>query len=128
LGLNADGTLEVPTSYEQTGWWSGGTLPGDRGPSVIVGHVDSANGPAVFARLSSLRAGDRFSVIRANGTTVRFEVTGTGEYPKAAFPTELVYGPVPFAGLRLITCSGAFDRSTGHYVDNYVVFARSVAA
>jgi hypothetical protein len=123
LGLNRDGTLEVPRRPADTGWWRGGARPGARGPAVIAGHVDSKTGPAVFYRLGTLRRGDRVTVVRRDGTSVRFVVRRLLHAPKDRFPTRLVYGPTKAPTLRLITCSGAFDRASGHYVDNTIVFA-----
>ena len=123
LGVRADGTLAPPADGATAGWFAGGVQPGQPGPAVIAGHVDSRRGPAVFFRLGDLAAGDEIDVARADGTSVRFRVTGTAEYGKDAFPTEAVYGPVAGAELRLITCSGTFDEGTGHYLSNLVVFA-----
>jgi sortase (surface protein transpeptidase) len=123
LGLASDGSLEVPLDYGLAGWWTGGPFPGEPGPAVIVGHVDSKAGPAVFYWLRALRPGDRIIVWRAGEARSRFVVDSMEWYAKAAFPTRRVYGPVPGPALRLITCGGAFDHSTGHYVDNLVVFA-----
>lgn len=128
LGLTRDGRLEVPTNFAQAGWWSGGPKPGDVGPAVIVGHVDSVAGPAVFYRLRQLGIGDRVTVFRIGESPVTFQVIDTAEYPKTAFPTDLVYGDIPYPGLRLITCGGAFNHATGHYVDNVIVFLRIVRA
>jgi hypothetical protein len=125
LGLNPDKTLEVPKDFGDTGWWSGGPRPGEPGPAVIAGHVDSYTGPAVFYRLSELRPQDTVIVVRRDGTRGRFSVVGSARYPKSDFPTQRVYGATSGPTLRLITCGGAFDRSTGHYVDNTVVFARA---
>jgi hypothetical protein len=125
LGLNADRTLQVPRDFGDTGWWSGGARPGDPGPTIIVGHVDSYTGPAVFFRVRDLRPGDAIVVLRRDGSRARFTVQGSEEYPKARFPTARVYGPTRGATLRLITCSGAFDRASGHYLDNTVVYAVS---
>jgi sortase (surface protein transpeptidase) len=94
------------------------------GPAVIAGHVDSRTGPAVFYRLRDLRPGDQIRVVRADGSHVRFVVEGAGSHPKDGFPTGAVFGPVPGAALRLITCAGDFDRARGSYRDNLVVFAR----
>jgi hypothetical protein len=124
LGLNADGTLQVPVDFDETGWWTGGARPGEPGPAVIAGHVDSYTGPAAFFRLGDLRAGDAIAVVRRDGSRVRFTVQRSAAYPKSRFPTDQVYGGTRGATLRLITCSGAFDRSSGHYLDNTVVFAR----
>jgi LPXTG-site transpeptidase (sortase) family protein len=123
LHLNRNGTLQVPKSFSQTGWFVEGPEPGEYGPAVIVGHVDSKSGPAVFWRLRALRRGDQIKVVLKNRSTVRFVVQSTRRVPKKHFPTKLVYGSTKGPTLRLITCDGRFDRSTGHYVDNYVVFA-----
>jgi Sortase domain len=124
LGLNRDGSLEVPTRFDETGWWAGGARPGELGPAVIAGHVDSRTGPAVFFRLGRLRPRDAIVVVRRDGSRVPFLVQRTARYRKAAFPTAAVYGPTRTPALRLITCSGAFDSASGHYVDNTVVYAR----
>jgi hypothetical protein len=127
LGLNADGTMEVPRDYDLAGWFTGGAMPGQDGPAVISGHVDSKSGPAVFFRLRDLRRGDTIRVQRAHGDWLAFEVTGTARYAKAAFPTDAVFGPVTGPVLRVITCGGDFDRSSGHYLDNVVVTATPTA-
>ena len=124
LGLNRDGTLEVPTDFADAGWWSGGTAPGRPGPAVIVGHIDSYRGPAVFYRLGDLRPGAAVLVSLGNGSVVRYIVQGSMEVPKSSFPTQRVYRAVPYPALRLVTCGGAFNHATGHYVDNVIVFAR----
>jgi Sortase domain len=124
LGLNPDRTLEVPTDSGDAGWWTGGSRPGESGPAVIVGHVDSHTGPAVFDRLSELRKGDKVVVVRRDGSRARFTVQGSERFPKDEFPTARVYGRTDGPTLRLITCGGAFDSSTGHYVDNTIVYAR----
>lgn len=123
LHLNRNGTLQVPKTVSQTGWFVGGPEPGENGPAVIVGHVDSKSGPGVFWRLRALRRGDQIKVALKNKSTVRFVVQSMRKVPKKHFPTKLVYGQTKGPSLRLITCDGRFDRSTGHYVDNYVVFA-----
>jgi sortase family protein len=124
LGLNHDGTLEVPANYALAGWYELGPKPGQRGAAVIVGHVDSKEGPAVFYRLGELEPGSKVSVEWADGSGVRFRVYAVREYAKTAFPTTLVYGSTSTPELRLVTCGGPFDASTGHYLDNVVVFAR----
>jgi hypothetical protein len=122
LGLRADGALDPPVDYARPGWYAAGTAPGDVGPAVIAGHVDSTRGPAVFFRLADLSVGDRVEVVR-DGRWVRFRVTGVERYAKARFPTQRVYGPTPDAQLRLITCGGAFNTQRRSYVDNIVVYA-----
>jgi Sortase domain len=124
LGLDASGALEVPSDFGTAGWWSGGARPGEPGPAVIAAHVDSRTGPALFFRLGELRRGDLATIVRADGSRARFAVERSARYPKARFPTALVYGRTRRPALRLITCSGAFDRASGHYRDNTVVFAR----
>jgi Sortase domain len=124
LGLNADGTLQVPASTTVTGWYSGSPRPGAVGSAIIVGHVDSRAGPAVFFWLRTMRPGERVYVRRADGTLAVFTVTSVQMYAKDRFPTAAVYGPVPDAELRLITCGGVFDASLGSYLSNVVVYAR----
>jgi hypothetical protein len=126
LGLDASGALVPPADFAEAGWFAAGTAPGDVGPAVLAGHVDSRTGPAVFYRLREIGVGDEVLVDRADGTTVRFAVTALGRYPKAAFPTAEVYGPTPDAQLRLITCGGDFDRDARSYRDNVVVYAHLV--
>jgi hypothetical protein len=125
LVIGGDGTLVPPVDYHRPGWYADGTPPGQTGPAVIAGHVDSATGPAVFAQLHELAAGDMVEVERATGW-LRFVVTRLGWYPKSRFPTAEVYGPTPDAQLRLITCGGGFDHSRRSYTDNLVVYAVAV--
>jgi hypothetical protein len=124
LGLNPDGTLEVPADYSVAGWYALGPRPGQTGAAVIAGHVDSRAGPAVFYRLGELHPGSLVRVVWADGRDVRFTVYAIREFAKTAFPTELVYGRTRAPELRLLTCGGEFDSATGHYLDNVVVFAR----
>ena len=126
LGLNRDGSLEVPKDYDEVGVWKRGPEPGERGPAVIAGHVDSKSAPAVFHRLRKLRRGDRVRWEGENGVTERFVVSRTEEHPKAEFPTEKVYKQTRRAELRLITCSGPADASGRRSVNNLIVFARRV--
>ncbi|HEY6313130.1 MAG TPA: class F sortase [Streptosporangiaceae bacterium] len=124
LGLNQNGTLQVPDSTTVAGWFTGSPRPGAIGSAVIAGHVDSRTGPAIFFWLRTIRPGERIYVGRADGTMAVFTVTSVRMYPKDEFPTAAVYGPVPDAELRLITCGGIFDESRGSYLSNVVVFAR----
>jgi hypothetical protein len=123
LTVRDDGTLSTPTDFGKAGWFAEGPAPGERGPAVIVGHVDSRDGRAVFYRLAELGPGDLVELTRTDGAVARFAVTETFETPKDAFPTEAVYGPTAGPTLRLITCAGAFDRDTRHYLSNLVVSA-----
>jgi hypothetical protein len=126
LGLNQDGSVQVPSVTTAAGlaaWFQGSVTPGQIGSSVIEGHVDSYQGPAVFFRLGELRPGDSIDIRLANGVTAIFRVTGVREYAKDEFPAATIYGPTPNAALRLITCGGAFDAATGHYLGSTVVFA-----
>jgi len=123
LGLAGDGSLEVPQNFAAVGWYSEGPSPGQLGPAILAGHVDSHNGPAVFYRLGALRPGAQVSVGRKDGSTARFTVDRIQRFSKDRFPIAQVYGNVHRAELRLITCGGSFDQKTGHYVDNVVAFA-----
>ena len=127
LGLTSAGELQVPSSTAVAGWYTGSPRPGAVGSAIIVGHIDSYRGPGVFYRLIKLARGDKIYVKRADGTLVEFRVTSVQTYLKDRFPTEDVYGPVPDAELRLITCGGAFDTATGHYLSNIVVYATEVS-
>ncbi|MER7722979.1 class F sortase [Streptomyces sp. NPDC096323] len=124
LGLNTDGTVEVPPAEKgmTVGWYTGGPVPGEQGPAVLIGHNDTRLGRAVFHDLKKITKGAEITVRDEKGTTVRFEVTGRETASKNAFPTARVYGPTKDRALRLITCDGAFD-AQGHPVDNLIVYA-----
>ena len=123
LGLEKDGTLQSPTQWQQAGWYSDGVRPGDPGPAVIAGHVDSVSGPAIFYRLTKVVPGDTATVTQADGRVLTFVVDTVREYPKNKFPSAAVYGPTALPVLRLITCTGDFDQAAHSYVDNLVVSA-----
>lgn len=124
VGLQPDGTLAAPGDFALAGWYAGGTAPGAPGPSVIVGHVDSHRGPAVFFRLRELAAGQSILIETGNNATFTFIVERIEQHPKDRFPTTEVYGSTNQRALRLITCGGEFDRTAGSYRDNIVVFAK----
>jgi sortase (surface protein transpeptidase) len=126
LGLNKDGTIQTPTKWGVTGWYTDGPTPGKRGPAVVVGHVDSKSGPAVFYRLRALLRGDLIRIVRSDGTVVRFRVQRSEHWPKSHFPSKRVYGPTSEAALRLVTCGGSFDAATGHYLENTIVYATRI--
>jgi sortase (surface protein transpeptidase) len=126
LGLEPDGTIGVPplTRGAPAGWYRYLSTPGEVGPAVILGHVDTArDGPAVFYRLREVHPGDTVTVRRLDGSTAVFTVNQVAEYPKSAFPADAVYGPLAYPALRLITCGGPFDRVHGEYRGNVVVYA-----
>lgn len=123
LGLNADRTVQVPTDILQAGWYRYGPTPGQQGSAVILGHVDSYRGPAVFFNLRALEPGDQIDVTLADGNVAHFTVTSVAMFSKLAFPATLVYGPHGGASLQLVTCGGAFDEATGSYLSNVVVFS-----
>ncbi|MFI2211116.1 class F sortase [Streptomyces sp. NPDC020141] len=124
LGLNKDGTVEVPPPEKgmTAGWYTGAPAPGERGASVIIGHNDTKYGKAVFHDLKKIAKGAEITVRNAAGATARFAVTGTETVSKKAFPTQRVYGETNGRDLRLITCDGGFD-AEGHPVDNLIVYA-----
>ena len=122
LTLLETGVLASPVDYGRAGWYAGGTVPGDVGPAVIAGHVDSNTGAGVFYRLYQLRPGSRIEVERG-GKWLPFTTVATEQYAKAQFPTSRVYGPTPGPELRLITCGGSFDQLRQSYRDNLVVYA-----
>lgn len=124
LGLLPDQTVGVPNSYTEVGWYSGGVSPGEVGSSVILGHVDSVDGPAVFYSLGQIKVGDEIKVERADGTTATFTVTKLERHPQSDFPTMDVYGPTDKAALRLVTCSGTFNKGAQRYSHNLIVYAQ----
>jgi len=130
VGRDADGTVQVPPLAEHnlTGWYRYGPSPGQRGPAVILGHVDSATGISVFYYLKNMHAGDKVLVTLADGKVAAFAVDGLQRVAKDAFPTASVYGKSGDPSLRLITCGGPFDQATGHYTDNIIVYAHLVSA
>ncbi len=130
LGLNADSTVQTPPLSRNSvaGWYEFSPSPGATGSSVMLGHVDSAAyGPGVFFRLGSLNPGNEVDVTRADGSVAVFRVDRVAEYPKSAFPTQLVYGATSYASLKLVTCGGSFDSSTRNYRDNIIAFASLIA-
>lgn len=126
LGLNPDGTAAVPESYTKVGWYKNGPTPGELGPAVILGHVDSFKGPAVFFSLGQLEVGDDIFVTREDGSTAHFVVSELERNQQSEFPTVKVYGDLPYAGLRLITCSGTFVKGEQRYTHNLIVYAKLV--
>jgi sortase (surface protein transpeptidase) len=123
LGRQRDGSMAVPTSPDSAGWYREGPRPGQPGPAVLLGHVDSRTGPGVFHNLARLPRGAVIAVDRADGSTVEFRVTGVSRVPKVSFPTDLVYAPTLEPALRLVTCGGSFDRKRRSYRDNVIAFA-----
>ncbi len=126
LGLTAGRQVQVPSSWYIPGWYKFGPAPGQEGSAVILGHVDSKSGPAVFYKLDQLKYGQQVIVKSANGRVLHFAVIGMREYQKSKFPDQVVYGPRHYAALQLVTCGGIFDRATGHYLSNIVVFTALV--
>jgi sortase (surface protein transpeptidase) len=131
VGINApieqldvvNDTLSVPKGFGNAGWWKDGPEPGEVGPAVIAGHVDSRTGPAVFYRLRELHAGDQILVDRSDGTTGTFLITRMEQHSKNAFPSRAVYGDTANAQLRLVTCGGNFDKASRRYLDNIIAYA-----
>jgi hypothetical protein len=131
LGVNSDGTIQVPPLYplpSEAAWYKYSVTPGQVGASVIEGHLDGYRGPAVFFRLGALRPGDSIDVTLADGITAVFRVTGVRRYLKSSFPARAIYGATGYPALHLITCGGAFDYTTGHYLGATVVFASLTSA
>jgi LPXTG-site transpeptidase (sortase) family protein len=126
LTLNADKTVSVPDNYTQVGWYSGGAAPGEVGPSVILGHVDSKAGPAVFYSLGQVKVGDKVQITRTDGSIATFEITELHRYLQSDFPTLDVYGPTNYPALRLVTCTGVYDHGIQRYSHNLVVYGKLV--
>jgi sortase (surface protein transpeptidase) len=122
IGLQADKTIQPLTRFDVAAWYNGGPTPGELGPAVIVGHVDSWKGIAVFFRLRELKPGDAIQIDRADGSTANFKVTDIKKFVRDDFPTQGVYGNINYAGIRLITCGGTFNTQTHEYDQNTVVY------
>jgi LPXTG-site transpeptidase (sortase) family protein len=125
LGLNTDKSVQVPPvdQPQQAGWYKFGPQPGQVGPAVILGHIDGDHKEGIFWRLHEVKPGDKVMVGQQNGNTLTFTVTTVDSVAKDSFPTSAVYGNTSDPQLRLITCGGAFDATTGHYLDNLIVYA-----
>jgi len=132
LGLNADGTVQVPSLEEphsQAGWYKNSPTPGSVGPAILLGHIDSKKyGPGVFYDLGRLKPGQEVDVTRQDGTVAVFAIDQVRVYPKDNFPTKDVYGNIDHAGLRLITCGGTFDPTKHSYESNIVAYASLVSS
>lgn len=122
LKLQSDQTVGVPDSYDQVGWYEGGATPGEVGPAVILGHVDSKEGPAIFYSLGQLKEGEDIEVTREDGSVAIFVVTKIRRYQQSDFPTQDVYGPTDNPTLRLVTCTGTFNKGEQRYSHNLVVY------
>jgi hypothetical protein len=127
LGLNSDGTVEVPDNIVNPGWFRLGPTPGQLGSAVILGHVDNYTGPGVFFELRTLAAGDQVDVTLADGVVARFSVDSVAMYAKWAFPSDRVYQSHGASDLQLVTCGGTFDHQSGSYLSNVVVYTSLVA-
>ncbi len=123
LGLQSDGSMEVPPGAYPAGWYTGAPTPGELGPAIIAAHVNWNGEPGVFYEIDELAPGDAILVQRADGGTAIFKVDRVDQYPKDEFPTDAVYGNIDHAGLRLITCGGDFNDDENSYIDNIVVYA-----
>lgn len=130
LAIGSSGRLNAPPAYDVNlvGWFAAGVSPGERGTSIIAGHVDTPTAPAVFAQLDALEAGSKFKVRRADGTTATFRVDDVENFPKDSFPDKRVYADTADAEIRLITCGGDYDDSAKDYTENVVVFAHLASA
>jgi Sortase domain len=123
LGVQPDGTMEVPADGSTAGWYAHSPTPGEIGPAVLAAHVDWKGSKGVFYDLRRIATGDDVTVERADGRAAHFTVRRVAQYPKDAFPTTAVYGDVATPQLRLITCGGDFDVAAHSYRDNVVVYA-----
>jgi sortase (surface protein transpeptidase) len=123
LGENSDGTVQVPSTSQQAGWFDLGPTPGQVGSAVILGHVDSYQGPGVFFNLRTLARGDQIDVGLVDGTAAQFTVNAVVSYSKEQFPAQQVYGSYGVSALQLVTCGGVFDHQTGSYLSNIVVYS-----
>jgi len=124
LGVDANYEIEVPESYETVGWYKYGPSPGEIGPAVVLGHVDSYQGPAVLYALGQVEVGETIEIDREDGSTAVFAVESLEKHEQTGFPTAKVYSDLDYPGLRLITCTGTYDKGIQRYSHNLIVFAR----
>jgi sortase (surface protein transpeptidase) len=127
LELNPDGEVDVPKDYVSVGYYKNGPTPGELGPAVVLGHVDSYQGPAVFFSLGQLKMSDEITIERADGSVAIFSVTEMERNEQSNFPTQKVYGNLNYAGLRLITCTGLYSHEKLRYSHNLIVYAKLTA-
>ncbi|GAA4179919.1 hypothetical protein GCM10022252_02040 [Streptosporangium oxazolinicum] len=125
LGVDSKREIQTPplSRPNQAGWYKHGPIPGQQGPSVVLGHVNTKSGAAVFSRLKEIKRGDKIKVSRSDGSLAEFTVDGVEQVSKAAFPSKRVYGNTGEATLRLITCGGVYNSKTRHYTDNIIIYA-----
>jgi sortase (surface protein transpeptidase) len=126
LGLAQDGSIAVPEGFDTVGWYKHGPTPGEMGPAVVLGHVDSVDGPAVFFSLGQLEVGDEVYIMREDGSEGKFVIERKERYLQSEFPTKEVYGDISYPGLRLVTCSGTYKKGEQRYTHNLVVYGRLV--
>ena len=126
LFLQDNGEIAVPEGFDSVAWYAHGPIPGAAGPAIILGHVDSYRGPAVFHQLWRLKVGDRVYLDREDGSTVTFSVVKLQYSQQSNFPTTAVYQDVDTAALRLITCSGEYDADRQRYSHNLIVYAELI--
>jgi hypothetical protein len=124
LGVDKNYEIEVPESYDTLGWYKYGPTPGEIGPAVVLGHVDSYQGPAVLYKLGQVKVGELIEIDREDGSTAVFKVEALERHEQSGFPTEKVYSDLEYPGLRLITCTGTYDKGIQRYSHNLIVFAR----
>lgn len=129
-GVESDGTVQTPTldDPELAGWYENGASPGEAGPAILFGHVDTFDGPGVFYDLGQLEPGDEVRITRDDSLVAVYRVDTVRSFPKDQFPTADVYGAAAGATLRLVTCGGSFDDATRNYSDNVIAFATLVGS
>jgi sortase (surface protein transpeptidase) len=124
VGKDASGGIQMPPLFAwTTGWYNLSPTPGEKGPAIIVGHVDTYKGVSVFWNLRNIQPGAIIQINRQDGKVAKFKVDSLKQFPQNAFPTKEVYGNINYSGIRLITCGGAFDKGSGQYTQNTVVYA-----
>ncbi|MEH0983259.1 class F sortase [Micromonospora sp. CPCC 205556] len=130
VGVARDGSIAAPETAraQEAGWYDQGPTPGQYGPAVIVGHVDTTTGPAVFHGLKELREGDTVEVTREDRRVAVFEVDQVERYDKDRLPADEIFGDFSRPNLRLITCGGRWVGGETGYADNVVVYASLVKA
>lgn len=123
VGQTAEGNMEAPADIHTIGWYAPGVKPGNNGNAVMAGHVDGLTGPGTFFNLKKLKAGDLILITGTDGTELTFSVREKKAYLPQEAPLKEIFGASPEPHLNLITCTGIFNTTIGHYEERLVVYA-----
>lgn len=117
-----EGGTEWEVPWEDIAWYIGTALPGNRGNTVMAGHVITRSGGGVFRNLHRVRKDTPIYVYATEGV-LTYSVTGI----RTVLPSEMsVLNETAEPTLVLITCTGDFDEASRTFSHRLVVTARLV--